>query len=148
MRKGSSKLLKTLMMRLSLVTQWMSGPGNWPLTRIPCRGRTDHGRHWRIRSKEKKEVQKDKNGKEELTDLLADAEGVDVAVGDVPGEEAVGIFGGDGGQEAEECTECSSGGTWKHFLCVWEWEEEWETVKGMGEVFKVGYRHRNTKAVS
>ena len=42
MRKGSSKLLKTLMMRLSLVTQWMSGPGNWPLMSIPWRRRDEN----------------------------------------------------------------------------------------------------------
>lgn len=35
-RKGSSKLLKTLMMMLSLVTEYISGPGNCPLIRIPC----------------------------------------------------------------------------------------------------------------
>lgn len=35
-RKGSSKLLKTLIMRLSLVTEWISGPGNCPLISIPC----------------------------------------------------------------------------------------------------------------
>lgn len=35
-RKGSSKLLKTLMMMLSFVTEYISGPGNCPLIRIPC----------------------------------------------------------------------------------------------------------------
>lgn len=39
-RKGSFKLLKTLMMRLSLVTEWISGPGNCPLIRIPCNHQT------------------------------------------------------------------------------------------------------------
>lgn len=36
MRKGSGKLLWTLMMRLSLVTEKIFGPGNWPLISIPC----------------------------------------------------------------------------------------------------------------
>lgn len=36
MRKGSRRLLKTLMMRLSLVTASICGPGNWPLISIPC----------------------------------------------------------------------------------------------------------------
>lgn len=36
MRKGSSKLLKTLMMRLSLVTESICGPGNCPFINIPC----------------------------------------------------------------------------------------------------------------
>lgn len=36
MRKGSSKLLKTLTMTLSFVTDSIGGPGNWPLINIPC----------------------------------------------------------------------------------------------------------------
>ena len=36
------------------------------------------------------------------THLLLDAEGPDVAVGDVPGEEAVGVFGGGGRKKREE----------------------------------------------
>lgn len=36
MRKGSSKLLKTLIMRLSLVTESICGPGNCPFINIPC----------------------------------------------------------------------------------------------------------------
>lgn len=35
-RNGSLSLLKTLMMRLSLVTASICGPGNWLLIRIPC----------------------------------------------------------------------------------------------------------------
>uniref|UniRef100_A0A0A8YV99 Uncharacterized protein n=1 Tax=Arundo donax TaxID=35708 RepID=A0A0A8YV99_ARUDO len=35
MRKGSSRWLMTLTMRLSLVTQSMRGPGNCPLIRMP-----------------------------------------------------------------------------------------------------------------
>lgn len=38
MRKGSGKLLKTLTMRLSLVTASICGPGNFPLIKIPCVG--------------------------------------------------------------------------------------------------------------
>lgn len=37
MRKGSGKLLKTLMMRLSFVTEYISGPGNCPFIKIPCK---------------------------------------------------------------------------------------------------------------
>lgn len=36
MRNGSGKLLKTLMITLSLVTASICGPGNCPLIRIPC----------------------------------------------------------------------------------------------------------------
>lgn len=36
MRKGSSKLLKTLIIKLSLVTDSICGPGNCPLINIPC----------------------------------------------------------------------------------------------------------------
>lgn len=35
-RNGAGRLLKTLMMMLSLVTASICGPGNWPLIRIPC----------------------------------------------------------------------------------------------------------------
>lgn len=35
-RKGWSKLLKTLTIKLSLVTDSMAGPGNCPLINIPC----------------------------------------------------------------------------------------------------------------
>lgn len=36
MRKGSSKLLKTLIIKLSLVTASIAGPGNCPFISIPC----------------------------------------------------------------------------------------------------------------
>lgn len=36
MRKGSSKLLKTLIIKLSLVTHSIGGPGNCPFINIPC----------------------------------------------------------------------------------------------------------------
>lgn len=52
-----------------------------------------------------------REGKNEAN-LLANSERVNVAVGDIPGEEAVGIFSGDGGgEEEEECTECKAGGS-------------------------------------
>lgn len=34
-RNGSGKLLCTFMIKLSLVFEYISGPGNWPLIRIP-----------------------------------------------------------------------------------------------------------------
>lgn len=41
-RKGSVRLLMTLMMRLSLVTEKISGPGNCPLMSMPCQKRREH----------------------------------------------------------------------------------------------------------
>lgn len=48
-RKGSGKSLWTLIMRLSLVTQCISGPGNWPLMRIPCTNITIHINQTRLK---------------------------------------------------------------------------------------------------
>lgn len=39
-RNGEGRLLKTLMMMLSLVTASIWGPGNWPLISIPCKHHT------------------------------------------------------------------------------------------------------------
>lgn len=70
MRKGSSRLLKTLMMRLSLVTLSIDGPGNCPFINIPC------SRHFLIRKQETQNRQKffrQRHARLEILYLLLDS---------------------------------------------------------------------------
>ena len=89
-------MLKTLTMMLSLVTASICGPGNWPLISIPCirshitftftstRPLPNAGRG-RTKVEEQRQCVR--------AYLLLDAERVDVAEGDVPGVEPVGVVG-------------------------------------------------------
>lgn len=86
MRNGSSKALKTLIIKLSLVTASMEGPGNCPLINIPCHDNTfssNKSTETHTHTKEKKKVVKY---------LLFNTKRINITVCNIPIQKSVRTF--------------------------------------------------------
>lgn len=99
MRNGSGKLLCTLMMRLLLVTEYISGPGNCPLIRIPWN--TYKNVYSVVRYQTKQRIINFCKKNTKTTNLLFDPKWIDVPVGNIPCKEPVRILRTDKNQSTK-----------------------------------------------
>ena len=118
-RNGSGKLLCTFMIKLSLVLENISGPGNWPLIRIPYHQKKKK-RLSRYDTSKKQSVYRRiiLNTLSRTTNLLTDTEGVYVTIGDIPVEEPIRIFSTNKSQKNKDGVEnpCRNSGQFQQHL--------------------------------